>query len=225
MKNQRYKYVFFDLDGTLVDSAEGITRSVEYALEHFGIRPQSRGELYSFIGPPLVESFMRYCGFDRERAGEAVDVYRQRYATVGVHENAPYPGIPELLKELSESGFICCVATSKPEVFANIVVDDMGFRPYLAHIFGAELDDAEGRKRKLRTAKDEVIAYALERLGSPDKASVLMVGDRRHDIDGARANAVDSCGVLFGFGSREELENAGATYIVETPEDITDIVL
>ena len=225
MKNSSYKYVFFDLDGTLVDSAEGITRSVEFALEHFGIRPQSREELYSFIGPPLVDSFMRYCGFDRERAGEAVDVYRQRYATVGVHENTAYPGIHALLKELSQNGFICCLATSKPEVFANIVVDDMGFRPYLKHIFGAELDDAEGRKRKQRTAKDEVIAYALEQLGSPDKASVLMVGDRRHDIEGARANGIDSCGVLFGFGSREELENAGAAYIAASPEDIIGIVL
>lgn len=225
MSKKSYKYILFDLDGTLVDSAEGITRSVEYSLEHFGIYPADRDELTCFIGPPLIDSFMRYCGFGREKAGEAVDVYRRRYATVGVHENRAYPGITELLRKLTDDGRICCVATSKPEVFANIVVDDMGYRPYIKHVFGAELDDAEGRKHKQRLEKAEVIAYALESLGIKDKAEVLMVGDRRHDIEGARANGIDSCGVLFGFGSKEELETAGATYIAETPEAISELVI
>ena len=226
MGNTRYKFIFFDLDGTLVDSGEGITRSVEFALRHFGIEPRTKEELYRFIGPPLVDSFMRFYGFSKEKAGEAVDVYRSRYASVGVHENTVYPGIPELLLRLNERGCLCAVATSKPEVFANIVIDDIGVRPYLAGVFGAELDDAEGRKRgNLRSAKADVIAYALERLGVTDKSGVLMVGDRKHDIEGAKANGIDSCGVLFGFGSREELNAAGADHLAAAPADIEEIVI
>ena len=224
MEKLRYKYILFDLDGTLVDSGEGITKSVEYALAHFGVKPKTREELYRFIGPPLADSFMRFCGFTREQAGEAVDSYRQRYAAVGVHENSVYPGIIETLKKLCGMGAVCALATSKPEVFANIVVDEMGFRPYLTGVFGAELDDAEGRKRRLRLEKADVIAYAMEMLGAVKREEVLMVGDRMHDIEGAKANGIVSCGVLFGFGSREELETAGASFIIETPEEIFGII-
>lgn len=220
----RFTTVLFDLDGTLVDSGEGITKSVQYALSRFGIAAQT-SELFGFIGPPLVDSFMRFYGFSKEKAGEAVDAYRERYRTLGVYENKVYPGIPELLKALREHGAVTAVATSKPEIFANTVTEDMGLAPFLNAVFGAELDDAEGRLRRLRIEKGDVIAYALEKLGSPEKSSVLMVGDRRHDIEGAKANGVASCGVLFGFGSREELEAAGATYIAETPADILELVL
>lgn len=220
----KYPIVFFDLDGTLVDSGEGITRSVEYALTRLGLTVGDRSQLNCFIGPPLIDSFMSFCGFTREKAGEAVDLYRDRYRRLGVYENKVYPGIFELLKELEALGAECCLATSKPEVFANIVIDDMGLRPYIRRVFGAELDDKEGRKRPLRSAKADVIAYALAGLGVTDKRGVLMVGDRRHDIEGAKANGIASAGVLFGFGSREELESAGAAYIAETPLDITNIV-
>lgn len=215
-----YRVILFDLDGTLVDSGEGITRSVEFALAHFGITPQSRDELYRFIGPPLIDSFMRFYGFSKEKAGEAVDVYRSRYRVKGVYENTVYPGVIELLEALRERGIVCCCATSKPEVFANTVIDHMGLRPFIHKVYGAELDDAESRKRRFRSEKDEVIAYALEDLGINDRSEVLMVGDRRYDIEGAKANGVDSAGVLFGFGSREELENAGADFIVRTPLDL-----
>ncbi len=221
---KKYRYVLFDLDGTLVDSGEGITRSVEFALAHFGIFPASREELFCFIGPPLVDSFMRFYGFSRERAGEAADIYRSRYRVKGVHENKVYPGIPELLESLVNTGFSPVLATSKPEVFANVVLEDTGLKRYFRFIAGAELDDAEGRKRKLRLKKDEVIAYALEQLGA-EPASALMVGDREHDILGAKANGVDSVGVLFGFGSRGELEEAGADYIAESPGDVLRICL
>lgn len=220
----RFTHVLFDLDGTLVDSGEGITKSVQYALSRFGIEAQT-SELFGFIGPPLVDSFMRFYGFSKEKAGEATDFYRERYRVKGVYENKVYPGIPELLKELQAHGVVTAVATSKPEIFANTVTDDMGLKPCLNAVFGAELDDAEGRLRRLRIEKADVIAYALERLGSPEKSSVLMVGDRRHDIEGAKANGVASCGVLFGFGSLEELEAAGADFIVSTPEEISHLVL
>ena len=221
----RYKYVLFDLDGTLVDSASGITGSVEYALAHFGITGQTREQLTRFIGPPLMDSFMRFYGFPQEKAGEAVDLYRSDYRVRGVHMNTVYPGIPDLLQTLGRMGCTCCVATSKPEVFANIVVDENGLRPYISAVYGAELDDKEGRRRKLRSSKADVIAYALEGLGSPDRGEALMVGDRRHDIEGAGASGIDSCGVLFGFGSREELERAGATHIAGSVREIGTIIM
>ena len=221
----KYKYILFDLDGTLVDSGPGITGSVEYALTHFGITGQNREQLTRFIGPPLVDSFMRFYGFTPEQAGEAVDIYRADYRARGVHMNTVYPGICELLQRLNAMGCTCCIATSKPEVFANTVADESGLCPFIKAVYGAELDDKEGRKRKLRMSKEDVIAYALACLGNPQKQKVLMVGDRRHDIEGARANGTASCGVLFGFGSRAELEAAGATYIVSAPKEISDLIL
>ena len=219
-----YNYVLFDLDGTLVDSGERITKSVAFALSHFGIANQSRAELNRFIGPPLIDSFMRFYGFSREKAGEAVDIYRSRYRVKGVYENVVYPGIPELLAGLKNAGAKLAVATSKPEVFAKIVLEDVGLAGYFEVIAGAELDDAEGRKRKLRSEKAEVIAYALELLGSPE-GGILMVGDRKHDIIGAKAMGLPCAAVLFGYGSREEFEEAGADYIAETPAEVLDICL
>ena len=218
-----YRWAFFDLDGTLVDSGEGITNSVAFALRHFGMTAPKE-ELYRFIGPPLVDSFMRFYGFSREQAGEAVDVYRIRYREVGVHENILYPGIRELLDELVSAGVRPVLATSKPEVFANIVLRDMEIADRFYFVAGAELDDAEGRKRKLRLNKDEVVAYALASCGArPDET--VMIGDREYDIEGAKKNGVGSIGVLFGYGSREELENAGADYIAKTPADVARIIL
>lgn len=220
-----YEYVFFDLDGTLVDSSEGITKSVEYALIKYGIRPASLRELTVFIGPPLVDSFMRFYGFDEKRAVEACKFYRERYRVKGVYENRVYGGIPELLALLKERGKKIVLATSKPEIFAKIVLEDMGLKPYFDFVAGADLDDADREGKNYRTNKEDVIAYAVDSLGIADKKTVLMVGDRKHDITGAKLNGIDSCGVLFGFGSREEFIKAGADYIVETPAEIADIIL
>ena len=222
---RRFDILLFDLDGTLVDSGEGITNSVKFALEHFGIHPSSREELYKFIGPPLVDSFMRFCGFSREQAGEATEVYRRRYRVKGVYENRVYDGVPELLGALRRAGIECVLATSKPEVFANIVLDDMGLREYVSFVAGAEIEGGEERERPLRTNKDEVIAYALESLGINDKTRVLMVGDRCHDIEGAKQNGISSVGVLWGFGSREELEKAGADLIAASPKEVLALAL
>ena len=215
----RYTTVLFDLDGTLVNSAEGITKSVAYALSCFGIQADERG-LTCFIGPPLIDSFMRFYGFSKEQAGEAVDFYRARYRTKGVYENTVYPGIGEALAALKREGVCTAVATSKPEVFANVVVDDMGLRPFLDGVFGAELDDKQLRRSGFRSEKADVIEYALDRLCVCDRSKVLMVGDRKHDIIGAKACGIDSCGVLWGFGDREELTAAGADYIAAAPADI-----
>ncbi|MCR5611707.1 MAG: HAD family hydrolase [Clostridiales bacterium] len=220
-----YEYVFFDLDGTLVDSSEGITKSVEYALNKYGIIPASLSELTVFIGPPLVDSFMRFYGFDEAKAVEACRFYRERYRVKGVYENRVYGGIPELLAILKERGKKIVLATSKPEIFANIVLEDMGLKPYFDFVAGADLDDADREGKNYRTNKEDVIAYAVDSLGIADKKTVLMVGDRKHDITGAKLNGIDSCGVLFGFGSREEFIKAGADYIVETPAEIADIIL
>ena len=225
MTERRFDILLFDLDGTLVDSGEGITNSVRFALSHYGIEPKTREELYKFIGPPLVDSFMRFCGFSREQAGEATELYRSRYRVKGVYENKVYGGVPEMLKGLCEAGVVCALATSKPEVFANIVLDDMGLRPFISFVAGAELENAENPGKKLRSEKAEVVAYALEALGVKDRTRALMVGDRFHDIDGAKANGIASAGVLYGFGSREELENAGADFIAETPADVLKLVL
>ena len=219
-----YDLILFDLDGTLVDSAPGITDSVAYALSHFGIYPETREELYKFIGPPLVDSFMRFYGFTKERAGEAVDLYRVRYRERGVHENTVYEGMRETLAALVKAGLVCAVATSKPGVFAETVLRENGLMDYFKFVSAAELDDAEGRKRRLRMEKKDVIEYCLESLGVKDRSRALMVGDRKHDIIGAAQAGIDSMGVLFGFGSREELEEAGATYIAETPADITKLL-
>lgn len=215
----RYTTVLFDLDGTLVNSAEGITKSVAYALSKFGIQADERS-LTCFIGPPLIDSFMRFYGFSEEQAGEAVDFYRARYRTKGVYENTVYPGIGEALAALKREGVCTAVATSKPEVFANVVVDDMGLRPFLDGVFGAELDDKQLRRSGFRSEKADVIEYALDRLCVCDRSKVLMVGDRKHDIIGAKACGLDSCGVLWGFGDREELTAAGADYIAAAPTDI-----
>lgn len=225
IKKPKYEYVFFDLDGTLVDSSEGITSSVEYALNKFGIFPETRAELNKFIGPPLVDSFMRFYGFSEEQAGEAVDFYRETYRAEGVYRNRVYDGIRELLAALVSNGVKPVLATSKPEVFAGIVLDSTGLKPYFAFAAGAELDDKEGRKRRLRLKKEDVIAYALDSLGITEPGRALMVGDRLHDIVGARMNGMDSVGVLFGFGGREELENAGADHIVKEPMEILSIAL
>ncbi len=212
-----YKYVLFDLDGTLTDPGEGITNSVMYALRHFGIEETDREKLFSFIGPPLVDSFMEKYGFSEEDAREATSEFRVYFRERGIFENVPYKGMKECLDELKERGHILAVATSKPEVFARRILERFGFLPCFDYVFGASMDET-------LTRKDEVIAYALEEMGVTDRSACVMVGDRSHDILGAKKNGLDAIGVLFGYGSREELEEAGARYIAETVEDIPRIL-
>ncbi|MBE6683860.1 MAG: HAD family hydrolase [Ruminococcaceae bacterium] len=213
-----YNYILFDLDGTLTDPAEGITNSVSYALEKFGIIVSDKRELYKFIGPPLVDSFMEYYGFSEEDANKAVAYYREYFKPKGIYENAIYDGTVSLLSELKKQNKTVILATSKPELFAKEILKYFSIDGYFDFVAGATMD-------KTRNKKSDVIAYALSECEITDLKSCLMVGDRNQDINGARANGIDSVGVLYGYGDRQEHEAAGATYIAETVEDILKFVI
>ena len=213
-----YDVILFDLDGTLTDSGLGITNSVKYALEKEGITVNDRSELFCFIGPPLVESFQKFYGFSPEKALEITHVYREYYSEKGIFENEVYGGIEELLKKLKENGKRIVVATSKPELFARKILDHFSLSQYFEYIAGSNMNET-------RTGKSEVIEYALESCGVTDPEKVIMVGDREHDILGAKKIGTASIGVLWGYGSREELEKAGADYIAQTPDEVFNIVM
>ncbi len=208
-----YTYYLFDLDGTLTDPGEGITNAAAYALEHFGIHVEDRRQLYPFIGPPLMDAFQHFYGFSEREAEEAVRTYRVYYREKGVHQNLLYPGITEVLKTLHAQEKILAVATSKPEPFARQILEYFGLAKYFTFIGGATFDPSRSRKA-------DVIRYVLERLRIEDKSRVLMIGDRSHDVIGARVNDLDAMGVLYGYGSYEEFIDAGADYIAKMPEDI-----
>lgn len=212
-----YKYILFDLDGTLTDPAEGITNSVAYALDKFGITVEDKTQLNVFIGPPLVETFMSFAGLTEEDANRAVTYYREYFKPKGIFQNKMYSGVPELLQKLKADGKSVILATSKPEVFAKDILAHFGIEQYFDFAAGASWDLS-------RNKKADVIAYALESCGITEKDKCLMVGDRKHDINGAQENQIDSLGVLFGYGSLEELQTAGATYIAQTVEDIIKFI-
>ncbi len=212
-----YRYCLFDLDGTLTDPGIGITNSVMYALEKFGIHVSDRAELFSFIGPPLGESFRRQFGFFEEQAQKAVEYYREYFRPKGIFENSVYEGIPELLKKLRENHITVALATSKPYEFAVRILEHFELKQYFDYIGGATMD---GRISK----KADVIAHLLDEFGNVDKAEVLMIGDRAQDVEGARANGLHSAGVLWGYGSAEELQGAGADYLAAKPEELLRIV-
>lgn len=213
----RKKYVLFDLDGTLTDSQEGIMNSIIYALDYFGIQVEDRGSLRPWLGPPLVDSLMKYYGFDRERALEGVKKYREYFDKKGIFENRVYAGMEALLDRLQAQGYLLMTATSKPEVAARRITDHFDLTKYFTFVGGASLDDS-------RVRKGDVIRYVLECNQITDLSSVMMVGDRENDIMGAKQNGLESIGVLYGYGDREELEAAGADHIAAAVEDIADFL-
>ena len=208
-----YQNILFDLDGTLTDPGVGITNSAMYALEKWNIKVAERASLYKFIGPPLRDSFMNFYGFSEEQAKEAIVYYREYFKDKGIFENEVYPGIVELLQKLKADGKKIVLATSKPEEFAIRILKHFELFEYFDFVGGAYMDG-------IRNKKGEVIQYALESAGITDLSATVMIGDREHDIIGAKENGLDSIGVLFGYGSREELTKAGATYIAEMVGDI-----
>lgn len=212
-----YSYLLFDLDGTLTDPAVGITNSVAFALARFGIQNKDRKQLYSYIGPPLVNAFMEFAGLSHEDAQKALGYYREYFAPKGIFENKPYEGIIETLRTLKRAGKHLLVATSKPEPYARRIVEHFGMADYFEFVAGASMDE-------VRVKKEDVIRYALENCGVTDTSAVLMIGDRRHDIEGAQENAMDSMGVLYGYGSREELTEAGADFLCETVSDLKEVL-
>ncbi len=212
-----YKYILFDLDGTLTDPAIGITNGVMYALEKYGIKVSDRKELYCFIGPPLVDAFMKYYGFSEADAKQAVVYYREFFRKTGIYENRVYDGVEEMLKSLKNSGKTLILATSKPEEFAEIVLNHFNLRQYFDCVVGATFDGT-------LNYKSDVIRVALDRGQVSNINDAVMVGDRHHDIEGAKQNNLKSVGVLYGFGDREELENAKADFIAKTPKDLLKIL-
>ncbi len=212
------EYIFMDLDGTITNPAEGITRCFEYALNHFGIEVESRAELERYIGPPLRTSFKEGFGFDDETATLAIEKYRERFIPTGMYENAVYDGMENALQRLKEAGKVLIVATSKPEHLAVKILEHFGLDGYFDDICGS-CDDAK------RNEKEEVIRYALEKHGITDLDDVLMVGDRKFDVIGAGKCGLKCMGVLYGFGDRKELEAAGAAYIAETVEDMAQMIV
>ena len=220
-----YRYILFDLDGTLTDPKEGICASVRYALEKCGIEPPEIDELTKFIGPPLKDSFMEFYHMSEDEALEAVKHYRERFNDVGWSENAVYPGIPDLLKEAKHKGVHLAIASSKPTVFVERILKYFRIYRYFDVVIGSELDGS-------RSKKEEVVAEALLRLykkGTGDiaekKAGTAMVGDRRFDIEGARAEEVDAIGVSYGYQEPGELSAAGADAIAANVDELKELLL
>ncbi|MBO5197164.1 MAG: HAD family hydrolase [Lachnospiraceae bacterium] len=213
-----YTTVLFDLDGTLTDPKVGITSSVAYALKSFGIAVEDLDSLRPFIGPPLKESFMVYYGFSDEQASEAVSKYREYFSVTGIFENEVYEGIPELLSALKCAGRRVILATSKPKIYAEQILEHFGLAKYFDYVAGSELDGT-------RVKKAEVIDYALAQVGIADRSCAVMVGDRLHDILGAKETGLPSIGVLYGYGNRPELETAGADRIAADVAELERLLL
>lgn len=215
-----YRYIFFDLDGTLTDSKEGVILSARYAIEKLGAPQPSDAAMLKFVGPPLVDSFMEHCGFTREQAEEAVELYRERYVPTGIFENAAAEGAAELLERLRKKGYKTALASSKPEVMCETVCAHFGLAPYLDVISGSPLHGDY--------TKADVIRAAMGRLGltEADAGAILMVGDRKYDVAGAAQCGIGCVGLtLFGYAEPGELEQAGAIAVVKDLEELEAYIL
>jgi len=213
----KYQYLLFDLDGTLTNPEVGITRSVDYALKQFGIETNDLSELRKLIGPPLLDSFRSFYDFSESQAQQAIAHYREYFTQTGIVENELYLGINALLHELASKGYKIVLATSKPEPYAIRILEHFQLHKHFTYICGSNLDNT-------RRNKSEIIAHILKQMDISAN-DCIMIGDREHDILGAKANHMDSIGVLFGFGSREELEAAGATHIVVSVAELERLLL
>jgi len=209
--------ILFDLDGTITDPKEGITNSVAYALSNFGIHVEDPDTLTYFIGPPLHEGF-QICGLTEAQALEAITVYRQRYSTVGWAENVPYQGIAECLQRLKAAGKTLMIATSKAEPYALKILEHFALLQYFDVICGTPMDDPS-------QTKADVIRVALQRKNVADISRAVMVGDRKHDVEGGHEVGMVTVGVLYGYGSRAEHEQYNADYIVENIADLEALLL
>ncbi len=216
---KKYSIVLFDLDGTVVDSGEGVTNSVAYALNKLGISVDDKEQLTKFIGPPLIYSFKTFYNFDEKQALDAINYYREYYTSKGIFEGYVYDGIEKLLSDLSKAGMRLILATSKPEKFARQIMENAGLDKYFEYMAGASMDE------KTRNTKIEVIEYALKTANIDTPSDVVMIGDRFYDIEGAHHFGIDCIAVEYGYGSREEFESYKADYIVKTPLDVFEILI
>lgn len=213
----KYQYLFFDLDGTLTDPGLGITNSIMYSLSKFNIIVEDRSKLYKFIGPPLMESYEKYFGFDEEKCRQAVNYYREYFGVKGLFENEVYPGIPQFLEKCKGAGYKLVLATSKPEHYAVEIMKHFSLAEYFDCMCGSNFDAS------LET-KADVIREAMRRCSIEAKKEVLMIGDRMHDILGARECGLDSAGVLWGYGNREEFQENGAKYIIRDLDEFQSLL-
>lgn len=212
-----YEYVFFDLDGTLTDPKVGITSSVAYALEKSGIKVDNIENLTIFIGPPLIDSFRDFYGFDNDRGQTAIKYYRERYEVEGWKENYVYNGIYELLETLKIRGYKLVIATSKPENTTNMILKHFDLLKYFDFVSAATLDGT-------RIHKNQVIKHALDSLNITDTSKVIMVGDRKYDVLGAKEFGIESIAVEYGYGNKKEFIDSGANYIVQEALEILNII-
>ncbi len=212
-----YKTAIFDLDGTITDSGPGIMNAIRYAVKKRGLPDVPEEVLRSFIGPPLKEQFRSVFGLSDDEGTIMVATYREYYGEKGIFENRVYDGVPEVFQKLQEAGVRILMATSKPEKYAKQIAEHFGFDKYFDFIGGACMD---GR----RTDKHDVIEYVIDSC-KVCRENTVMIGDRRHDMIGASKAGIRSIGVLYGYGSREELERAGADMIAVTPDDISKLIL
>lgn len=216
-----YQYILFDLDGTLTDPKIGITTCVQYALHKMGIEEPDPDRLEPFIGPPLIDSFREFYGMNEEEAVRAVEYYRERFSTVGLFENEVYSGIPELLARLKKDGRKLAIASSKPTVYVKKILEYFSIYEYFDIIVGSELDGT-------RCHKEEVVEEALEQLSADDKfrkRDAVMIGDRKFDIEGAKAHQIPSIGVNYGYAADNELVEAGADCVVGNVKELSEVLL
>ena len=211
------KYILFDLDGTVTDPMIGITKSVRYALNKFGIEVEDLNNLCKFIGPPLKDSFMNFYNFTEEDALKAISYYREYFSTNGLYENTVYENFEDMLIALKKHNKSLIIATSKPTVFAEKILEHFNLKKYFDFISGSNLDNT-------RTKKADVISYALEQQMINNMSEIIMIGDREHDIIGAKALNIESIGVLHGYGSYEELSSSGADYIVKDVSELKSLL-
>ena len=214
----KYKTILFDLDGTLTDPKVGITKAVAFALKKFKQIDANLDDLTKFIGPPLMDSFMNFYGFSEQEADQAILYYREYFSETGIFENEVYPGIRALLDALKNNGRVLAVATSKPTVFAQRILEYFDLEGYFTCVVGSNLDGT-------RVKKAEVIAEVLSLLQVDCKSEVIMIGDREHDVIGAKQVGIHSIGVEYGYGTYEELERAGADFIVKQIQDIEALLI
>ncbi len=214
-------HILFDLDGTLTDPKEGITKCVQYALKSCGVEVLDLDRLTCFIGPPLQKAFQEFYGFDEEKSAFAVKKYRERFQTIGLFENALLQGVEPMLKNLKKRDAHLAVATSKPTVFSEKILKHFGMLQYFDFVSGSGMDGSKGEKA-------DVICYALERYGmngEEEKKQVLMIGDRKFDIEGAHQCGIQAVGVRCGYAAAGELEAAGADYIVQDIAALEELLL
>lgn len=217
-ENMQKQYILFDLDGTLTDSMLGITKSVQIALQYFGIEEKDRNKLRPFIGPPLTDSFMEFYGMSEEQALIALEKYREYFSVKGLYENKLYDGIEPLLRHLKEAGKTLFVATSKPLLYARQILEYFKIADYFDEIVGPEMDGT-------RNKKIEVMEYVLDKWNLTDRSQAIMVGDRKFDVEPSKELGLEVIGVLYGFGSREELLTAGADYLASSVEEVEELLL